>query len=65
MTPAAAPSTASYENIFWGAASLARGLLPAEEFRSSFLRLTSSSDPGLRTQACNFLEQFLEERCAR
>jgi hypothetical protein len=65
MTPAAAPSMASYETIFWGAASLARGLLPAEEFRSSVLRLASSPDPNLRTQACTFLEQFLREPCAR
>ena len=65
MTPEAAPSTASYEQIFWGAASLARGLLPAEEFRSRVLRLTSSGDADLRARACMFLEQFLLEPCAR
>jgi len=66
MTPeAAVPSPAAYENIFWGAASLARGLLPAVEFRSRVLRLTSSGDADLRARACMFLEQFLREPCAR
>ncbi len=66
MTPeAAVPSAASYEQIFSGAASLARDWLPAEEFRSRLLRLTSSGDADLRAKACMFLEQDLREPCTR
>ena len=65
MTPEASPNTASYENIFWGAASLARELLPTEEFRLRVLSLTSSGDARLGARACMFLEQSLREPCAR